>query len=127
MTGNSKSRGSKICCFFGCSVTPSHEPKRSFHKFPHPTHDKKRYKKWVKAVKHYRKSWEGPKHGTSRWHSTVVCSDHFEDRFLTKRSKSTFLSKSAVPTIYHRSHSSINPARRTSNSQRSDTPQVCLF
>ena len=83
----------------------------SLHKFPH---DEAIRKKWIKAVKQHRSSWDGPSA-----HS-LLCSKHFtDDCFLTEgvhfRDKMGMptakrLKPDAVPTIFARSINYLEPS-----------------
>ena len=83
----------------------------SLHKFPH---DEAIRKKWIKAVKQQRSSWDGPSA-----HS-LLCSKHFtDDCFLTEgicfrdemgMPTAKRLKPDAVPTIFARSINYLEPS-----------------
>lgn len=98
----------RYCVAANCTNTSSKSKGISFHKFPNPEKDTKRFKEWVQQVQRTRAQWKGP---TSI--HTFVCSEHFspdcfemqsylmKDMNLSQNQK-WFLKPDAVPTVFIR-------------------------
>ena len=133
MVKTPKKRGGKICAH--CSKTHRNST-NSFHKFPHPVKENRRFRAWCSALKKVRLQWTHPYYEgkpPSTCEGCVICSDHFTlDQYYPPKKankRPSILKKTAVPTIFRLREKPHVQQRGTRNSAENNknVSDICFY